>query len=133
MDLISIKRGSGTDVTIHIRGHEITSDRSSAEGGNDLGLSPTEMLVASLGSCISMVVFQFCKRHGYNEDPVEVNLTYEMSSNPNRISAIAVDLEIPGDIPAAKKDIILNLAKKCPVHQTLMNPPEIDIDILTGA
>jgi uncharacterized OsmC-like protein len=132
MDLINIKRGSRNEVTIRIRGHELTSDWSPAEGGDDLGLSPSEMLVASIGSCISMVVSQYCKRHGFSDGPIEVNLTYEMSSNPNRISAITVDLEVHGDIPESKKDIILKLAKKCPIHQTLMNPPNIDIDILSG-
>lgn len=132
MDLINIKQGGKNEVIIRARGHELTGDRSSAEGGDDLGLSPSELLAASVGSCIAMVVIQYCDRHDYSNGPVEVNLTYEMSANPNRISAITVDIEIPGDVPESKRGILQKLVKQCPIHQTLINPPEIDIDIISS-
>jgi putative redox protein len=42
---------------IEVRGHKILADEpKSFPGGNDKGLSPTDFLLSSLGSCTSMTL-----------------------------------------------------------------------------
>ncbi len=128
MDLITVSRQGGFKFGIKVRGHEITSDMSEKDGGGDAGPSPAELLAASLGACIAMMVQNYCRRHEYAGD-VGVNLTLELADSPKRIGGIVVDVELPDSVPEDKLDAIRAMAERCPIHETLRDPPRVDLDI----
>lgn len=128
MDLITVSRKDGLEFSIRVRGHEVTSDLSEKEGGRDAGLSPSELLAGSLGACIGMMVQMYCSRHEYAGD-VEVSLTLELADSPKRIGAIVVDVELPEGVPEEKREAIRRMAERCPIHETLKDPPRVDIEI----
>ena len=64
-----------------------------------------------------------------SSDGIEVSAVPTMDSNPRRIKNIALDITLPKDFPENRKAAILKVAHLCPVHNTLQNPPEIDIEI----
>ncbi|NIO27704.1 MAG: hypothetical protein GTO29_04020 [Candidatus Latescibacteria bacterium] len=130
MDLISITRKSGLEFAIQVRGHQAISDMLEDDGGRDQGLSPSELLVGSLGACIAMMVQRYCDKHGYHDGEVSASLTFELADNPKRVGAITIDLEIPRDVPEDKKPIIRRIAEACPIHGTLTNPPAMDLEII---
>jgi uncharacterized OsmC-like protein len=101
---------------------------SEKEGGKDKGPSPVELFAGSLGACIAMMVQSYCQRHGYEGD-VEVSLTIELADQPKRVGRIVVDVELPEGVPEEKAEAIRRMAEKCPVHETLRNPPGVDIEI----
>jgi uncharacterized OsmC-like protein len=128
MDLITITRKSGLEFGVSVRGHEITSDMSEADGGQDAGLSPAELLATSLGSCVAMMVQLYCEKHGYEGD-VEVCLTLELADDPKRVGGIFIDVELPEGVPEHKKDAARRAGEKCLVHETLLHPPLVDIEV----
>ena len=129
MDLITVTRKDGLEFGIRVRGHEVTSDLSEADGGRDRGPSPAELLAGSLGACIAMMVQGYCQRHGYDGD-VGVSLTMELADGPKRIGRIVVDLELPDGVPEDKIEVIKRVAQRCPIHETLKNPPSLDIEVV---
>ena len=129
MDLISVERKDGFAFNIGVRGHGVTTDMSVKDGGTDAGPSPVELLAGSLGACIAMMVQTYCDRHGYTDGDVGVSLTLELADSPKRVGGIVVDVELPADVPEDKREVIQRMAEKCPVHETLRNPPQLDIDI----
>jgi len=129
MDLITVTRKDGLEFNIRIRGHDVTSDMSAKDGGRDRGPSPVELLAGSLGTCIAMMVQGYCQSHGYDGD-VGVSLTMELADKPKRIGHIVVDLEIPDSVPEEKKKAIMRVAQRCPIHETLKSPPDLDIEIV---
>lgn len=128
MDLITVTRKAGLEFHAGVRGHEVACDMSEKEGGQDQGPSPVELLAGSLGACIAMMVQSYCKRHEYEGD-VEVSLTLELADKPKRIGGIVVDVELPDSVPEDKIEVIKRMAEKCPIHETLRDPPRVDIDI----
>ena len=130
MDLITVSRKDGFEFQIRVRGHEVTSDMSEKDGGRGAGPSPVELFAGSLGACIAMMVQGYCDRHGYNDGDVGVNLTLELADSPKRIGGIVVDVELPSDVPEDRIDVIKRMAERCPVHETLRDPPRVDIDIV---
>jgi uncharacterized OsmC-like protein len=99
------------------------------DGGADGGPSPVELLAGSLGACIAMMVQSYCDRHGYTDGDVGVSLTLELADSPKRVGGIVVDVELPADVPADKREVIQRMAEKCPVHETLRNAPQMDIEL----
>jgi len=130
MDLITVKGRPGGGAEIVVRGHRWTGDMSLSDGGGDIGPSPSEWLVASLGACIVMMVRSYCERHGWRDGHVAVSMTYEMAGDPVRIDGIVADLEIPRDVPEDRRPAVLRIAEVCPIHATLQRPPRIDLEIL---
>jgi uncharacterized OsmC-like protein len=129
LDLISISHKGGQKFHIRVRGHDVPSDMSEKDGGQDGGPSPVELLAGSLGACIAMMTQRYCDRHGYKKGEVGVSMTIELADEPKRIGRVVVDLEIPEDVPEDRRAAILRMAKACPVHATLKDPPEMDIEI----
>ena len=128
MDLITVARKDALAFEIRVREHHVTADLSEKDGGQDRGPTPVELLAGSLGTCIAMMVQSYCRRHGYDGD-VGVSLTLELADAPKRVGGIVVDVELPDSVPDDKKDVIRRVAECCPVHETLRNPPRVDIDI----
>ena len=130
MDLITVTKAQGTGFDIRVRGHDVASDMSEKDGGRDAGPSPVELFAGSLGACIAMMVQGYCQRHGYTDGDVGVSLTLELADAPKRVGGIVVDVELPEDVPQDKRDAIRRMAERCPVHETLKDPPRVDIDIM---
>jgi uncharacterized OsmC-like protein len=129
MDLITVDRQDGLKFSIRVRGHDVASDMSVKDGGEDAGPSPVELFAGSLGACIAMMVQTYCNRHGYTDGDVGVSLTLELADSPKRIGGIVVDVELPEGVPEDKIEVIKRMAERCPVHETLQDPPRVDIDI----
>ena len=129
MDLISIERNENLSFSIQVRGHDVKADMSEKEGGRDEGPSPVELMAGSLGACIAIMVQGYCDRNGYDGD-VGVSMTVELADKPKRIKAIVIDLDLPESVPEKKKEAIKRVARHCPIHATLENPPVLDIEIV---
>jgi putative redox protein len=130
MDLITVTRKEGLEFDVRVRGHELTCDMSAKEGGRDAGPSPIELLGGSLGACIAMMVQGYCQRHGYTDGDVGVALTLELADSPKRVAGIVVDVELPAGVPEDKKEVIKRMAQRCPIHETLRDPPRVEIEIV---
>jgi putative redox protein len=129
MDLITISRKSGFQFGIRVRGHQVMSDMSVKDGGHDQGPSPVELLAGALGACIAMMVQGYCTAHGYAGD-VGVSLTLELADQPKRVGRVVVDVEVPPGVPQEKKEAIRRVAERCPIHETLKSPPNVDIEVV---
>jgi len=129
MDLITVERREGLKFDISVRGHNVTADLSEEEGGGDQGPSPAELLAGSLGACIAIMVQTYCQSHGYDGD-VGVSMTVELADKPKRIGRLVVDLELPEGVPEDRMVAIKRVVERCPIHETLKNPPALDIEIV---
>jgi len=129
MDLITVTCKGGLEVDVRIRGHEFNSDMSPQDGGADAGPSPAELLASSLAACVAMMVQRYCDSHGY-EGETEVYATLELADDPKRVGGIVIDVELPEGVPEDRKDAVKRVAQKCLVHETLRNPPKVDIDVM---
>jgi len=86
-------------------------------------------MAGSLGACIAMMVQSYCDTHGYTDGEVGVSLTVELGDGPKRVAGFVIDVELPADVPEDKRAVIMRVAEKCTIHETLVNPPRVDVDI----
>jgi putative redox protein len=129
MDLITVTRKQGLEFTLRLRGHVLTSDMSAAEGGRDAGPNPVELLACSVGSCLATMVQAYCTERGYTRGDVGASLTFELATDPKRIAAVVVDLELPDGVPDKARDEVRRLVESYPVPATLRAGPRLDIEI----
>jgi len=129
MDLITVTQKENQEFVIQVRKHEVTCDMSVAEGGQDHGPHPSELMVGALGACIGKAIARYCQTIKCPSEGIELYLAYQFADNPRRVASITIDLELPKDFPAERRKAISKVIHSCPCHNTLKNAPEIDLEI----
>jgi uncharacterized OsmC-like protein len=129
MELITIQQKSTQEFSINVRQHEVRSDMSLDDGGQDAGPSPTELLVGAFGACLGMAVARYCQTIGCPSGEIGLYLTYQLADRPKRIENIVVDMELPEGFPPERLAAVRKVVHSCPVHNTLTKPPKIDLEI----
>lgn len=128
---VRVVHESGDRFTVETRGHVITVDQPIADGGTDLGASPTDLFVAALASCVAHYARRFLDRHGL-PDEVTVDAGWTMTSSPRRVDSIQVFVRAPG-LPGALESRFTKVIEHCTVHNTLMARPDVTISLEASA
>jgi uncharacterized OsmC-like protein len=95
---------------------------------SDAGMRPSELLLASLTSCILWTVVDYAERNRI-ELPGEVSVTASgsMANRPRRVGEIRVELVLPDGLGEKHRDALLRAGQHCPVHATLTHAPELTV------
>jgi putative redox protein len=118
--------------------HRLAADEPEDMGGNDVGPTPYDLLLAALGSCTSMTVGVYARRKGWPLQDVTARLRHsrihatdciECETKEGKIDRIELDIELVGPLNDGQRSKLLEIAKKCPVHRTFLS--EIDIKTRT--
>ena len=80
---------------IQSRSHTILCDQPAENGGEDCGMTPPELLLASLGSCAAFYAVQYLKTRNLAETGVEVTVTAEKLKQPARVGNFRVHVVCP--------------------------------------
>jgi len=109
-----------THITHVASGQNVVTDAPIDNQGKGEAISPTDMLSASLGSCMLSIIGIAARTHGFNIDGVEVFITKHMASNPRKVSKIEVSFNnFPQKYSELEKNIIEKAARTCPVALSL--------------
>jgi uncharacterized OsmC-like protein len=112
------------------RGHTQLTDQPATAGGADTAMTPTELLVASLSSCVAFYAGSYLARHGLNRDGLHVTATFTTATDrPARVAWVRLAIRLPGGVPPARQAALLAVASHCTVHNTLRQPPDIAIEL----
>jgi len=117
---------------IHARSHTILCDQPTDNGGEDSGMTPPELLLASLGSCAAFYAVQYLKTRSLDDRGVEVTVTAEKLKQPSRIGNFRIEVVCPVSLSEDQKEGLMRSVHHCLVHNTLLTPPEVRIELIAG-
>ncbi len=115
--------------SIQSRSHTIICDQPAENGGADEGMTPPELLLASLGSCAAFYAAQYLKTRNLAETGVEVTVTAEKLKQPARVGNFRVQVVSPVALTQEQSEGLMRSVHHCLVHNTLLTPPEIRIEL----
>ena len=119
----------GTRYDITSGTHRIVTDQPVDDGGQDAGMSPVELFVGSVASCVGYFVGQFCTRHDIPRDGLRVDAEWTMAEGPHRVGAITLAIHLPHRLTPDLKERLLKVAHGCTVHQSLTVAPNVAITL----
>jgi uncharacterized OsmC-like protein/fermentation-respiration switch protein FrsA (DUF1100 family) len=114
--------------------HRFIADEPVSFGGLDSGPGPYDLLLAGLGACTAMTLRLYADNKKLPLARITVRLTHnkihaadcaECEIKDGMIDRIDRNISFEGDLDAATRQRLLEIADKCPVHRTLKS--EIDI------
>lgn len=114
---------------IQARSHTIVCDQPQDNGGEDAGMTPPEFLLASLGSCAAFYAVQYLKTRNLANSGVEVTVTAEKLKQPARLGNFVIRVVSPVSLTQEQNDGLTRSVHHCLVHNTLLAPPEIKIEL----
>jgi len=90
--------------------------------------------MASIGSCVGVLVAHFCDTHRLDDTGLQVTVDYNTAEHPTRFNNINVTINLPNaecDDDCTRK-AIASVAAHCPVHETITTLDEIKFNIITN-
>ena len=112
--------------------HTLITDEPVDAGGEGAGPDPYTLLLAALGSCISMTTTLYAKRKGWPLERVTVRLRQQRihakdcvecaKETEGYVHRIERSVSFAGNLSEEQLTRLQEIAHKCPVHRTLTSP-----------
>jgi putative redox protein len=128
---INVAHLGGVKFEVETRGHRLVCDQPRENGGEDAGMSPPELLLASLGSCAAYYAAQYLKTRALKVDNLNVRVTAEKAFHPARLGSFRIEVTAMGLDPQQEAGLMRSV-KACLIHNTLLAAPQIEVAIETA-
>jgi len=114
---------------VEARSHYIVCDQPAENGGDDAGMTPPELMLASLGTCAEFYAVQFLRTRKLDDRGVEVSVTAEKLLQPARLGNFHIHVTCPAPLTLEQTEGLRRSVHHCLIHNTLLSTPTVEIEL----
>jgi uncharacterized OsmC-like protein len=127
---IQVEHLGSVQFEIKTRGHSIISDQPLEQGGFDEGMTPPELLLASLASCAAYYAAQYLRKHKLASEGTHVRVTCDKVKDPvARLDNFVIEVESLVELSQHHRKGVRDAVEHCLVHNTLLHTPKITLKV----
>ena len=126
---VTVEHLGAVQFEITARQHTIISDQPPDNNGFDEGMTPPELLLASLGSCAAYYAVDYLKRSKIDAYAVKTRVTAEKVKGPFRLDNFNIAVEVDAELDDAQLKGLEEAVHRCLIHNTLLHPPKMSLAI----
>lgn len=130
---VQVEHLGAVQFEIKARQHVIASDQPAKNGGFDEGMTPPELLLASLGSCVAFYAVMYLRKYKLAETGTKVRVTAGKRKDPPRLDDFHIFVDVPAGLDPKHLEGLERAVHQCLIHNTLLQPPTIAIEIHSPA
>ncbi len=86
--------------------------------GDGSSFSPTDLMAAALGACMTTIMGIVAERNGIDLRGVTFKLEKHMNADPRRIGQVPVEIHMPAGLDPTQRKKLERAAHTCPVHHS---------------
>ena len=114
--------------------HYFVADEPISFGGNNFGPSPYQYVSAALAACTAMTIQMYARRKEWKVENVTVRVNHSRDHAADckncddespKIDILTREISFDGSLSVDKKNRLLEIADRCPVHRTLQGKIQI--------
>lgn len=121
----------------------ILGDEPTDSGGDGLGPSPYELLLAALAHCAVLTILLYARRKGWPVEGVSVRARHERfvveedhggELVKRKVERITQEIALGGELDETQRARLIEIAGKCPVHRTMTGELElVEVEVPVAA
>src|SRR6266567_6743463 len=92
---VSVVHLGSVQFEIRARQHTMVCDQPLENGGYDEGMTPPELLLASLASCAGFYAAQYLRKYKLALEGTRVRVTAEKVKDPARVDHFRIEIDSP--------------------------------------
>jgi putative redox protein len=123
---VEVRETGGGKFQVEVRagGLSFVADEPAAAGGLGSGPNPYDLIASALGACTVMTVRLYATRKAWPLKAVSVRVLHRRDGLAAK-DRFARELVLEGDLTADQRGRLLDIANRCPIHQTLEHGSEV--------
>ena len=129
---VKVKQIGKFKFNIQARSHSVICDQPAENGGEDGGMTPPELMLASLGACAEFYAVQYLRTRKIDDHGVEVAVTAEKLMQPARLGNFRIHVTCPAALTAEQTEGLRRSVHHCLIHNTLLSVPNVEIGLAVG-
>ena len=129
---VTVNHLGAVQFEVKTRGHFLVSDQPEENGGFNEGMTPPELMLASLGSCAGFYAVDYFKRQSLQVEGTRVRVTADKVKGPARLDNFRIEVEVPIELSDEHRKGVEDAVHRCLIHNTLLQPPKIELEITTA-
>lgn len=127
---VTVEHLGAVQFEIKARQHTIACDQPPENGGYDEGMTPPELLLASLASCAGFYAVEYLRKFKLATEGTHVRVVADKVKDPvPRLENFRIEIETPIGLSDQHRNGVERAVHHCLIHNTLLQPPQISIDI----
>ncbi len=101
--------------------HTVIGDEPIKSGGTDLGLKPTEFILAGLALCKAATIRHHARKEGWTIGEIDATMSQKVRKNSagKFVTQVFTEISIEGDISDTQREILIKKADDCYVQRLL--------------
>jgi len=129
---VKVKQLEKFRFSVEARSHVVVCDQPAENGGDDSGMTPPELMLASLGTCAEFYAVQYLRTRKLEDRGVEVTVTAEKLMQPARLGNFNIHVTCPTMLSTEQTEGLRRSVHHCLIHNTLLSAPEVEIELSVG-
>lgn len=111
---------------IRTAGIDILADEPVSVGGLGSGPTPYQLLASALASCTTMTLRLYATRKGWRVRRIRAAVGHSRDAGIAPADRFTRRIEVEGELDQAQRSRLLEIADRCPVHQTLTGGARVE-------
>ncbi|MDJ0792942.1 MAG: bifunctional alpha/beta hydrolase/OsmC family protein [Woeseiaceae bacterium] len=137
-EVVSRTPVDGFRTEVQMGKHSLIADEPTSVGGTDAGPTPYDLLASALATCTSMTLRMYAQHKKIDLRSATVRVKHgrvhaddcvDCEQDKGMIHEFRRELVLDGDLTAAQRLRMVEIADRCPVHKTLHSEIKIRTDL----
>ncbi|MGO3708226.1 MAG: OsmC family protein [Mesonia hippocampi] len=102
--------------------HTLVADEPITAGGENLGMTPGQLLASSIISCTAITLRMYADRKEWPLEKIDISITYEKKEDK---TVFYKKLTFHGNLDDKQRERLLAIGKRCPIERIVTSEVEV--------